>query len=192
MAAMVYDSDMRTLNESELVYKISNRKNMDFNDDSTFEDFIQQLTPGRKETALAVIELYTRMKAKKDNADRILSSLDIYKLMHPIMANLEVEESWAIFMNMASRIIKTQRISKGGLSCTVVDVRVILKEALLCNAVSIALVHNHPSGAIRPSREDDRLTKSLADACNILNIHMVDHVIVTDGNFYSYNDEGRL
>ena len=192
MAAMVYDSDMRTLNESELVYKISNRKNMDFNDDSTFEDFIQQLTPGRKETALAVIELYTRMKAKKDNADRILSSLDIYKLMHPIMATLEVEESWAIFMNMASRIIKTQRISKGGLSCTAVDVRVILKEALLCNAVSIALVHNHPSGAIRPSREDDRLTKSLADACNILNIHMVDHVIVTDGNFYSYNDEGRL
>ena len=192
MATVVYDSDMRTLNESELVYKISNRKNMDFNDDSTFEDFIQQLTPGRKETALAVIELYTRMKAKKDNADRILSSLDIYKLMHPIMANLEVEESWAIFMNMASRIIKIQRISKGGLSCTAVDVRVILKEALLCNAVSIALVHNHPSGAIRPSREDDRLTKSLADACNILNIRLVDHVIVADGSFYSYADEGRL
>lgn len=65
MAAMVYDSDLRTLNESELVYKISNRKDVNFNEESTFEDFIQQLTPGRKETALAVIELYTRMKAKK-------------------------------------------------------------------------------------------------------------------------------
>ena len=108
------------------------------------------------------------------------------------MANLEVEESWAIFMNMASRVIKSQRISKGGLSSTAVDVRVILKEALLCNAVSIALVHNHPSGAIRPSREDDRLTKSLADACNILNIRLIDHVIVADGSFYSYADEGRI
>ena len=93
MATMVYDSDLRTLNESELVYKISNRKNVNFHEESTFEDFLQQLTPGRKETALAVIELYTRMKAKKDNASRILSSLDIYTLMHPIMANLEVEES---------------------------------------------------------------------------------------------------
>ncbi len=192
MATMVYDSDLRTLNENELVYKISNRKNVDFHEESTFEDFLQQLTPGRKETALAVIELYTRMKAKKDNASRILSSLDIYTLMHPIMANLEVEESWAIFMNMASRVIKSQRISKGGLSSTAVDVRVILKEALLCNAVSIALVHNHPSGAIRPSREDDRLTKSLADACNILNIRLIDHVIVADGSFYSYADEGRI
>ena len=192
MAAMVYDTDLRTLNESELVYKISNRKDVNFNEESTFEDFIQQLTPGRKETALAVIELYTRMKAKKDNANRILSSFDIYTLMHPVMANLEVEESWAIFMNMASRVIKTQRISKGGLSSTAVDVRIILKEALLCNAVSIALVHNHPSGAIRPSREDDRLTKSLTDACNILNIRLIDHVIVTDGHFYSYADEGRI
>ena len=111
----------------------------------------------------------------------LLGSYDLY---HKIHRNL--------WVNMASRVIKTQRISKGGLSSTAVDVRVILKEALLCNAVSIALVHNHPSGAIRPSREDDRLTKSMADACNILNIRLVDHVIVTDGNFYSYADEGRI
>ena len=132
------------------------------------------------------------MKAKKDCAGKILSSHDIYRLMHPVMANLEVEEAWAVFMNMSSRIIKTQRISKGGISATAVDVRVILKEALLCNAVSIAIVHNHPSGAVRPSVEDDRLTKSMADACKVLNIRLIDHVIVTDGNFYSYAEEGRI
>lgn len=192
MATMVYDTDLRTLNESELVYRISNGKNVNFDEKSTFEDFIQQLTPGRKETALAVIELYKRLKIKKENAIRIFSSQDIYRMMHPVMADLDVEEAWVIYMNMATKIIKTQRISKGGLSGTAADIRIILRDALLCNATSLAIVHNHPSGNIRPSLEDDRLTTNLSDACKILNIRLIDHIIVTDGNFYSYADEGRI
>ena len=108
------------------------------------------------------------------------------------MANLSVEECWCVFLNQGSRVIKKQRISKGGLTSTMVDVRVVMKEALLCGAAALALVHNHPSGSTRPSREDDNLTRQVCQSCELMNIRMVDHVIVTDGDFYSYADEGRI
>ena len=188
----LFDNDMRTLNESELVYKIANRKKMELAEDYTFEDVINQLTPGRKEVAEAAVELYIRLKAKKEVTPQIASSKDVYRQMVGLMANLSVEECWCIYLNQASRVIKKQRISKGGLTSTMVDVRVVMKEALLCGAAALVLVHNHPSGSIRPSREDDKLTKELNTACQLMNIRMVDHVIVTDGSFYSYADEGRI
>ena len=188
----LFDNDMRTLNESELVYKITNRKKMELADDYTFDDVMNQLTPGRKEVATAAVELYIRLKAKKEESPTISNAKDVYNQMIGLMANLSVEESWCIYLNQASRTIKKQRISKGGLTCTAVDVRVVIKEALLCGASALALVHNHPSGSIRPSREDDKLTKEVNTACQLMNIRMVDHVIVTDGSFYSYAEEGRI
>ena len=188
----LFDNDMRILNESELVYKITNRKKMELADDYTFDDVMNQLTPGRKEVATAAVELYIRLKAKKEESPTISNAKDVYNQMIGLMANLSVEESWCIYLNQASRTIKKQRISKGGLTCTAVDVRVVIKEALLCGASALALVHNHPSGSIRPSREDDKLTKEVNTACQLMNIRMVDHVIVTDGSFYSYADEGRI
>ena len=161
-------------------------------DDFTFDDVMNQLTPGRKEVATAAVELYIRLKAKKEESPTITHSNDVYTQMIGLMADLGVEECWCIYLNQASRVIKKQRISKGGLSSTAVDVRVVMKEALLCGACALALVHNHPSGSTRPSREDDRLTKEVNTACELMNIRMVDHVIVTDGKFYSYADEGRI
>lgn len=108
------------------------------------------------------------------------------------MADLKVEECWVIFLNQGARIIRKQRISVGELASTQADVRVILREALAYNATSVILCHNHPSGNIRPSQDDDRLTHSLQEAGRIMNIRLLDHVIVTDGNHYSYGDEGRL
>lgn len=183
---------MRTLNESELVYKIANRKKMELAEDYTFEDVINQLTPGRKEVAEAVVELYIRLKAKKEVTPQIASSKDVYRQMVGLMANLSVEECWCVFLNQGSRVIKKQRISKGGLTSTMVDVRVVMKEALLCGAAALALVHNHPSGSTRPSREDDNLTRQVCQSCELMNIRMVDHLIVTDSDFYSYADEGRI
>ena len=188
----LFDNDMRTLNESELVYKIANRKKMELAEDYTFEDVINQLTPGRKEVAEAAVELYIRLKAKKEVTPQIASSKDVYRQMVSLMANLSVEECWCIYLNQASRVIKKQRISKGGLTSTMVDVRVVMKEALLCGAAALALVHNHPSGSTRPSREDDNLTRQVCQSCELMNIRMVDHVIVTDSDFYSYADEGRI
>ena len=91
-------------------------------------------------------------------------------------------------LNQAARII----LSVGRLASTQVDVRVILHEALSCNAVSMILCHNHPSGNFQPSKDDDRLTHALLEAGRIMNIRLLDHVIVTDGSYYSYGDEGRL
>ena len=88
--------------------------------------------------------------------------------------------------------IDTVKISRGGLASTQVDVRCILREALLKRATSMILCHNHPSGNIRPSQDDDRLTHALLEAARTMNIRLLDHVVVSDGDYYSYGDEGRL
>jgi DNA repair protein RadC len=95
-------------------------------------------------------------------------------------------------LNQASKIIDKVKISAGGLSATAVDVRCILREALVKRASAIVLCHNHPSGNIRPSKEDDLLTRHVAQASECMDIRLVDHIILTDGAFYSYSDEGRI
>lgn len=192
MQANVFQSDFRMLNEDELVYKISNRKNVQFDSESSFDDIVNQLTPGRMEIALAVVELYTRKKVRNNLREKIHSSTDVYRIMQPIMVNQEVEELWAIYMNMASRIVKMKRISVGGIAQTLVDIRILLKEALLCNAVAMTICHNHPSGNVRPSSADDQLTEKISKACKTMDIRFLDHVIIADNTYYSYADEGRL
>jgi DNA repair protein RadC len=192
MQAKVFQSDFRMLNEDELVYKISNRKNVQFDSESSFGDIVNQLTPGRMEIALAAVELYTRKKARNNLREKIHSSTDVYRIMQPIMVNQEVEELWAIYMNMASRIVKMKRISVGGIAQTLVDIRILLKEALLCNAVAMTICHNHPSGNVRPSSADDQLTEKISKACKTMDIRFLDHLIIADDTYYSYADEGRL
>lgn len=144
-------------------------------------------------TILAASELGKRRKAEEpEERKQIRCSQDIYSYFHPFMCDLPVEECWVLLLNQASRIIDRVRIGQGGLASTVVDVRCVLREALLKRASSLVLCHNHPSGNITPSREDDRLTQSLFQAANLMNIRMLDHLIVSDGAYYSYADEGRL
>ena len=112
--------------------------------------------------------------------------------MHPKMQDLDVEEAWVLLMNQNYKLIKPVRISHGGLTETAVDVRIIMKEAILCNATVLALCHNHPSNNPRPSRDDDQLTQRVKKACELMRIHMMDHVIMTDGDYYSYYENGRL
>lgn len=103
------------------------------------------------------------------------------------------EQCYVILMNNNLRPNGWYRVSDGGLNETLVDVRIIMQAALLSNSTCIVLVHNHPSGAVRPSRDDDRLTDRVKKACDIMNIRLIDHIIVTsDATYYSYNDEGRL
>lgn len=192
MQANVFQTDFRMLNEDELVYKISNRKNVQFDSESSFDDIVNQLTPSRMEIALAAVELYTRKKARNNLREIIHSSTDVYRIMQPIMVNQEVEELWAIYMNMASRIVKMKRISVGGIAQTLVDIRILLKAALLCNAVAMTICHNHPSGNVRPSSADDQLTEKISKACKTMDIRFLDHLIIADDTYYSYADEGRL
>lgn len=161
----------------------------------TVEDLCRYkgIGPAKAVTILAASELGKR-RSEETPAERrqVRSSADIYAWFHPLMCDLHVEECWVMLLNQASRLIDALRISQGGLASTQVDVRCILREALLKRATALVLCHNHPSGNTRPSTDDDRLTQALSQAAKVMNIRMLDHLIVSDGGYYSYADEGRL
>lgn len=149
--------------------------------------------PAKAITILAACELGKRRQlSKPEERLELGSATAIYNYMHPKMQDLDVEESWILLMNQAFKLIKAVRLSHGGISETAVDVRVIMKEAVLCNATVLALTHNHPSNNANPSRNDDRLTERIRKASDIMRIYFLDHVIITDGRYYSYREQGRL
>lgn len=149
--------------------------------------------PAKAITILAASELGKRRKDEGPSERlRVRCSQDIFLYFHPLMCDLPVEECWVMLLNQASRLIDALRISQGGLASTQVDVRCILREALLKRGTALVLCHNHPSGNTRPSTDDDRLTQALSQAAKVMNIRMLDHLIVSDGGYYSYADEGRL
>lgn len=123
---------------------------------------------------------------------RITSSRDIYNYFHPLLCDLATEECWVMLLNQSLKVMDRVRMSVGGLAETVVDVRLVLREALVRRAPAIALCHNHPSGNTRPSLDDNRLTDKLAKSAAIMNIRFIDHIVLADGAYYSYADEGML
>ncbi len=144
-------------------------------------------------TILAACELGRRREREAKPPRTILSDPKlIYEHLLLRIRDLDVEEAFVILMNQSFKHIRTIRLSHGGLTETAVDVRLVLKEALMCNATVLALAHNHPSGNVKPSLGDDRVTKQLADACATMRIYFLDHVVVTDGDYYSYRDNGKL
>ena len=151
------------------------------------------LGPAKSISIMAALELGKR-RTLQERPERpvIRSSKDIYELFHPLLCDLATEEFWVLLLNQGARVIDRVRISRGGLDQTTADVRTILREALLARATQLVLVHNHPSGNTQPSPDDTRLTQAVRDAARLMNIHVLDHIIVTDGAYYSFNDEGRL
>ncbi len=144
-------------------------------------------------TILAACELGKRRQMERAEMRSDLGSAGaIYEYMRPRMQDLDVEEAWVLLMNRNFHLIKAERISHGGITETAVDVRIIIRQALLNNATIIALCHNHPSNNARPSREDDRLTENVKKACDVMRIHLADHLIITDGCYYSYAEEGKI
>ncbi len=141
---------------------------------------------------LATAELGRRRKEEsQEQRKKITSSADIYAYFHPLMCDLAVEESRVLLLNPTATIIDSVKISRGGIASTLVDVRCVLREALLKRATSIILCHNHPSGNNMPSTDDDRLTIALHNAAQTMDIRLLDHVILCDGSYYSYSDNGR-
>ena len=108
------------------------------------------------------------------------------------MSDLITEEFWVIFLNHRNKIIGKERISSGGLTATVVDVRILFKQAIERLATSIIIAHNHPSGTLKPSRADIQLTQKIKNASKLLDIQLLDHLIVADSGYYSFADEGCL
>ena len=142
---------------------------------------------------LAACELGKRRQAEKAEERKSLGSASaIYEYMHPKMQDLDTEEAWILLMNQNYKLIKAERISHGGITETAVDVRIIIREALLHNATVVAFCHNHPSNNLRPSNDDNRLTQRIKSACDTMRLYFLDHLIITDGAYYSYHEEGKL
>ncbi len=149
--------------------------------------------PAKAITILAACELgKRRQRAKVEDAPLLNSAEAIYNYMHTTIQDLDIEEGWILMMKQNFRLIEAKRISIGGLTMAPIDIRLMMKEALMKNTTILAFCHNHPSGNTSPSHEDDLLTTRIRKACELLNIHFADHVVLTDGNYYSYREEGRL
>ncbi len=149
--------------------------------------------PAKSVSLLAALEIGKRRRlAQQSERAVVRSSQDIYGIFHPLLCDLPHEEFWVLLLNQAARVIDRVRISRGGIDQTTADVRSILREALLQRATQLALVHNHPSGNPQPSQDDRRLTQRTAEAARLMNIRVLDHVVVCDGCYFSFCDEGLL
>lgn len=139
----------------------------------------------------AALELSRRKRAEGAlDLDKITSSKSVFEIMQPVIGELPHEEFWVLYLNNSNRVIQKAQLSVGGITGTIVDIRIIFKKALECNATSLILTHNHPSGKLKPSDADREITKKLKLAGQQMDILVLDHVIVTENGFYSFNDQG--
>lgn len=144
-------------------------------------------------TILAACELGKRRQLEKaEERPNLSTATMLYNHMHPMLQDLDVEEFWVLLLNQDHRLIKKIRIAHGGISEVSVDVRIIIREAVLANATIIAVCHNHPSGNIIPSKADNAITKQILKACEAMRLRFMDHVIVADGQYFSYHETGNL
>lgn len=142
---------------------------------------------------VAALELGRRRK-KDDVAERmkIQSSNDVFEIFQPLLADIPHEEFWVLLLNRSNKIIDKFRVSQGGVSGTVIDVRLILKPAIEKLASSVILCHNHPSGNNKPSDNDVSITQKTKEAARFMDISVLDHIIVCEKNYYSFADEGII
>lgn len=142
---------------------------------------------------IAALEIGRRRKdTEPDRKPKIRGSRSAFELLYPHMCDLSHEEFWVLFLNRSNQVIGKENISKGGVAGTVVDPRVVFKLAVQHLASGIVLAHNHPSGNLKPSKEDHVLTKKLKEAGNALDIPVMDHIIIGEGEYFSFADEGVL
>ena len=144
-------------------------------------------------TIAAAMELGKRRKLSEVVIQpQITSSVTVFEIFHPILADLRHEEVWVLLLNRANKVLKKIQVSNGGVTGTVVDIRMIMKEAIDSLASAMVLCHNHPSGNSNPSDDDDNITRRLKEAGQIMDIRLLDHIIVCDHSYYSYMDRGRM
>lgn len=144
-------------------------------------------------TLMAALELSKRKQLQQNEViKRITSSKNVFQIMKPILGELPHEEFWILFLNNANNIIETYKQSQGGITGTVVDIRLIFKKAVQLHSVGLIICHNHPSGKLNPSVADKQLTEKINNAAKILDIKLLDHIIITENDYFSFADEGLL
>ena len=193
-------TDYRTLSDSDILHHITGCHEQAVKyvgklascELASVDELFSELAPERKAIAEAAVELYKRVQIKQAERRQVVSSETACEILRPLIGDIEKEEFWAVYLNQSNRVIRKEMLSAGGLTGTYVDVRLIMKGALLCNATGMIISHNHPSGNEKPSGEDNRITEQVKKAAETLNIRLIDHVIVTSNTYYSYMDNDML
>lgn len=144
-------------------------------------------------TIIAALELGRRRRSEEAlQLKKISSSLSVFELMQPIIGELPHEEFWIIYLNNSNKVIQKNQLSKGGITGTLVDVRLVMKMAIEVGAVGLILAHNHPSGSLKPSEADKQITQKLKLAADSLDIKVIDHLIITEKAYFSFADESLI
>jgi DNA repair protein RadC len=144
-------------------------------------------------TIAAALEMGRRRRGEAaQKITKIRSSKSVFELLQPILGELEHEEFWIIYLNNSNKVLHHAQLSKGGITGTLVDVRLVLKQALELGAVAMILAHNHPSGTLKPSTADTQITQKLKKAADALDLKVLDHLIITQKEYFSFADEGVL
>jgi DNA repair protein RadC len=144
-------------------------------------------------TIAAALEMGRRRRGEEaQKIIKIQSSKSVFELLQPIIGELEHEEFWIVYLNNSNKVLHRAQLSKGGITGTLVDVRLVMKQALELGAVALILAHNHPSGTLKPSAADKQITQKLKTAAEVLDIKVLDHLIITQKEYFSFADEGEL
>jgi DNA repair protein RadC len=147
----------------------------------------------RAVTIAAALELGRRRKLSEvPYIPQIKSSKDVSDIFQPLLSDLGHEEFWVLFLNRSNKVINRMKLSQGGISGTVTDVRLVMKKAIEYLASGIIVCHNHPSGNLNPSESDTKITQKIKEAGNLMDIQLLDHLIISDKDYYSFADNGLL
>ena len=142
---------------------------------------------------VSALELGRRRRGEAEvKLDKIHSSKSVFEIMQPIIGDLQHEEFWVLYLNNSNKIINKQQLSKGGITGTMVDIRIVMKKALEVSATAIILCHNHPSGTLVASAADKSITQKIKQAAISLDIKLLDHIIITEREYTSFSDKGIL
>ena len=161
----------------------------------TIADFrkVHGIGPARAVTIAAALELGRRRKLSEvQYVPQIRSSKDVSDIFQPLLSDLLHEEFWILFLNRSNKVINRMKLSQGGISGTVTDVRLVMKKAIECLASGIIVCHNHPSGNLNPSESDNKITQKIKEAGNLMDIQLLDHLIISDKDYYSFAYNGVL
>ena len=154
---------------------------------------LRGIGPARAVTIAAALELGRRRKlADAETVIQIKCSKDVADIFQPLLADLQYEEFWILFLNRSNKVINRMKLSQGGVSGTVTDVRMVMKKAIEYLASGIIVCHNHPSGNLNPSESDSKITQKIKDAGNLMDIQLLDHLIISEKDYYSFADNGLL
>ena len=197
LIAILIGSGSRELSAVELSKQILSKNNNDLNQLAklSVKDLMQFKGIGEAKaiSIVSALELGRRRKeAESTQRFHIRASSDVYKYIKPKLIDQPIEQFWILCLNRSNRVISSRIISQGGVSGTVADPKIIFKQALNDLASGIVLIHNHPSGNLKPSHADKKLTEKMVASGRLLEIPVLDHLIFTDESYFSFADEGLL